>query len=64
VWPDDVQEETYRLHLAIRKYAETLPGDHGTLRFWGRINTRAAPYYIIEGATFEDPGQWPLEVDE
>jgi radial spoke head protein 4A len=51
------KEETYRLFLSIKRFAETLPGDHGPLRFFGRVNTRTTPYYVLEGSTFEDPGK-------
>ncbi len=46
--------ELYRLSLSIKKFAETLPGDVDKVRFFGRINTRTLPYYIIEGLSPED----------
>jgi radial spoke head protein 4A len=51
------KEETYRLFLSIKKFAETLPAEHAPLRFFGRVNTRTTPYYVLEGSTFEDPGR-------
>ena len=46
--------ETYRLYLSIKKFAETLPSEVDRLRFFGKISTRGAPYYIVEGLTAED----------
>lgn len=46
--------EIYRLFLSIKKLAESLPGDVASLRFFGKINTRGAPYYIVEGLSPED----------
>jgi radial spoke head protein 4A len=46
--------ETYRLFLSIKKLAETLPGDVDHLRFFGKINTRGLPYYVVEGISPEE----------
>lgn len=46
--------ETYRLYLSIKKFSEGLPADVDRLRFFGRITTRSAPYYVIEGLNPED----------
>lgn len=46
--------DTYRLYLSIKKFAESLPGEVDRLRFFGRVNTRSNPYYIIEGLSAED----------
>jgi len=46
--------DTYRLYLAVKKLAESLPGEVDRLRFFGKINTRGAPYFIVEGLTVED----------
>jgi radial spoke head protein 4A len=42
------------LYLSIKKLAERLPEDVGSLRFWGRMTTMSAPYYVVEGANVED----------
>lgn len=34
--------------------AESLPGDHESLRFWGKITTRSADYVVVEGRATED----------
>lgn len=44
-------EATYRLYLSIKAFAKTVSEDAVRLRFFGRINTRSLPYYIIEGMT-------------
>lgn len=46
--------EVYRLFLSIKRFGETLPGEVDHLRFFGRINTRQLPYYVIEGLSTED----------
>lgn len=49
------QLELYRLYLSIKKLALTLPEEHETLRFWGKITTRSGgDYTIIEGRAIED----------
>ncbi|CAM9242731.1 unnamed protein product, partial [Chrysoparadoxa australica] len=48
------QMETYRIYLAVKKLAESLPGEHETLRFWGRITTRDGNYLIAEGRTLDE----------
>ncbi|CAM9292680.1 unnamed protein product [Choristocarpus tenellus] len=51
--------ETYRLYLSVRKLAESLPGDHESLRFWGKISTREQDYFLVEGkATDEGLGEY------
>ena len=47
--------ETYRLYLAIKKLAETLPGEVGKLRLFGKITTRGNPYFVVEGLQDADP---------
>jgi len=46
--------DTYRLYLAIKKLAETLPGEVDRLRLFGVIKTRGLPYYVVEGLNPED----------
>lgn len=46
--------ETYRLYLSVKKLSETLPADVDRLRFFGRISTRSAPYFVVEGINPED----------
>jgi radial spoke head protein 4A len=48
------RSDTYRLYLSIKKLSETLPAEAERLRFFGRISTRGAPYYIVEGINPED----------
>ena len=40
--------ETYRLYLSIKAHAESLPGEATRSRFFGKITTRGAPYYVVE----------------
>jgi len=40
--------------LSIKKLAESLPGDVERLRFFGKISTRALPYYVVEGISPEE----------
>ena len=47
--------DVYRLYLSVKKLAETLPGDVGRLRLFGKISTRSSPYYIVEGLSDGDP---------
>ena len=47
--------DVYRLYLSVKKLAETLPGDMGRLRLFGKISTRSSPYYIVEGLSDGDP---------
>ncbi|KAG5178667.1 putative flagellar radial spoke protein 4 [Tribonema minus] len=46
--------ETYRIFLAVKRLAETLPGDHETLRFWGQVKGRSADYLVVEGRALEE----------
>jgi radial spoke head protein 4A len=46
--------ELYRLYLSIKKVCETLPAEVEKVRLFGKINTRTAPYYVIEGLNPED----------
>lgn len=46
--------ETYRLYLSMKKLAETLPGDVGRLRLFGKITTRSKPYFVVEGLSDAD----------
>lgn len=46
--------EAYRLYLSIKKFSQSLPGEVERLRFFGRITTRALPYFVIEGLNPED----------
>jgi radial spoke head protein 4A len=48
------RRESYRLYLSIKRFAESLPADVDHLRFFGRISTRGAPYFIVEGLNPED----------
>lgn len=48
------RSETHRLFLAVKALAESLPGDVDRLRFFGKINTLGAPYYIFEGISPEE----------
>lgn len=34
--------------------AESLPGEHESLRFWGKITTRGEDYIIVEGKSTDD----------
>jgi len=46
--------ETYRLYLSIKAHAESLAGEAGRSRFFGKITTRGSPYYVVETlSTFE-----------
>ncbi|CAM9886452.1 unnamed protein product, partial [Discosporangium mesarthrocarpum] len=57
--------ETYRLYLSIKKLAESLPGEHESLRFWGKIATRGSDYFIVEGkATDEGLGEFDESAQE
>jgi len=46
--------EAHRLFLSMKKLSESLPGDVGKLRFFGKIYTRGHPYVIVEGLSPED----------
>ncbi|CAN0129118.1 unnamed protein product [Pylaiella littoralis] len=46
--------ETYRLYLSVKKLAESLPGEHESLRFWGKITTRGDDYIIVEGKAIDE----------
>jgi radial spoke head protein 4/6 len=46
--------EAHRLYLSIKKLSESLPGEVGRLRFFGKISTRGQPYIILEGMSPED----------
>eukprot|EP01038_Epipyxis_sp_PR26KG_P008949 gene8949-12066_t len=46
--------ELYRLHLSIKKLAESLPAEVERLRFFGKINTRSLPYFVVEGVSPEE----------
>jgi len=48
------KSELYRFYLSIKKLAESLPGDVTALRFFGKIHTRGASYFIVEGLSPED----------
>eukprot|EP00607_Mallomonas_marina_P009955 CAMPEP_0182420842 /NCGR_PEP_ID=MMETSP1167-20130531/5916_1 /TAXON_ID=2988 /ORGANISM="Mallomonas Sp, Strain CCMP3275" /LENGTH=438 /DNA_ID=CAMNT_0024597339 /DNA_START=106 /DNA_END=1422 /DNA_ORIENTATION=+ len=58
------KSDTYRLYLSIQKFAETVSADYERLRFFGRINTRSSPYYIIEGVTADEEDEVdPMKVE-
>jgi radial spoke head protein 4/6 len=46
--------EIYRLYLSIKAFAAELPSEVERIRLFGKITTRNAPYYVIEGLTAED----------
>lgn len=46
--------ETYRLYLSLKKFSQALPAEVERLRFFGRITTRGAPYFVVEGLNPED----------
>jgi len=46
--------DTYRLYLAMKKLSESLPGEVGRVRLFGKITTRGAPYFVVEGVTPEE----------
>jgi radial spoke head protein 4A len=47
--------EVYRLYLAIKQLAESLPAEVGKLRLFGQIHTTgSSPYIIVEGLSPED----------
>ncbi|CBJ30984.1 putative: flagellar radial spoke protein 4 [Ectocarpus siliculosus] len=46
--------ETYRLYLSVKKLAESLPGEHESLRFWGKITTRGDDYVVVEGKALDE----------
>ena len=46
--------EAHRLFLSMKKLSESLPGDVGRLRFFGKIFSRGLPYVIVEGLSPED----------
>eukprot|EP00903_Cladosiphon_okamuranus_P010188 g9647.t1 len=46
--------ETYRLYLSVKKLAESLPGEHESLRFWGKITTRGGDYFVVEGKAIDE----------
>lgn len=48
------RSEAYRLYLSIKKFSQSLSADVERLRFFGRISTRNAPYFVIEGINPED----------
>lgn len=49
----------------LRQLAQTLPDEHGSLRFWGRITTRSSDYVIVEGkATADVLGEFDESVQE
>lgn len=48
------RSESYRLYLSIKKFSQSLPAEVERLRFFGRISTRAAPYFVVEGVNPED----------
>ena len=37
-----------------KQLAESLPAEHESLRFWGKITTRGDDYIIVEGKTTEE----------
>jgi len=51
--------DLYRLYLSIKKLSEGLPAEVEKLRLFGKINTRTAPYWIVEGLSIDEE-----EVDE
>lgn len=55
--------DTYRLYLSIKALAESgkIPGDAGRLRFYGKFNTRSAPYFVLEGINPEEPEVDPIK---
>ncbi|CAM9551513.1 unnamed protein product [Laminaria digitata] len=57
--------ETYRLYLSVKKLAESLPAEHESLRFWGKITTRGDDYIVVEGkATDETLGEFDESAQE
>jgi radial spoke head protein 4/6 len=51
--------ETYRIYLAVKKLAETLPAGHEALRLWGRVTCRNGQYLVVEGeARDEELGEF------
>ena len=46
--------ESHRLFLSMKKLSESLPGDVGRLRFFGKIYTRGSPYVVVEGLSPEE----------
>ena len=45
----------YRLYLAVKQLAETLPAEVGRLRYFGLIHTTGKkPYVIVEGLSPEE----------
>lgn len=56
--------ETYRLYLAIKALAESLPGEAGRARFFGKITTRGKPYWVVEVlSTYEGEEADPTKVE-
>lgn len=50
-----VSLQTYRLYLAIKQLAETLPAEVNNLRYFGQISTTGKkPYVIVEGMSAEE----------
>lgn len=49
--------ETYRLFLSIKRLAESgkIPAEAERLRFFGKFNTRGAPYFVLESFNPEEP---------
>jgi len=48
------KSETYKMYLALKKFAESLPGDVERLRLVGKINTLGASYFVVEGLSDAD----------
>jgi radial spoke head protein 4/6 len=46
--------ETYRIYLAVKKLAETLPAGHEALRLWGRVTCRNGQYLVVEGKALDE----------
>lgn len=56
------KSEVYQLNLSIRSLAATLPSEAERLRFFGKIFSKTAPYYIVEGLAVDDEDA--EEIDE
>jgi radial spoke head protein 4A len=45
--------ENFRLHLSLKAFADRAPAEVSRVRIWGRVNTRARPYFVLEGLSEE-----------
>jgi radial spoke head protein 4A len=50
------KSEVYKLFLSVKKFAESLPGEVESLRFFGKIETRGQPYYVVQGLAEAEEG--------